>query len=496
MNIELSADAAESIIADWLVVGVSNGSTLPTGKLGEILGPRIAELRAGKDFEGKANELLALYGVAGIAAKRVLLVGLGKPDKCSRMTISRAASAAARFISGKERDTVVFAELGKECNGLTTATRLAALVSGAMLGATGQDLYRSKDKARKPIATIRVACDAAEITAGNEAVAVGKVLGECTNLARELVNQPPAVIYPESFCAKAQAALSGLPVEFEALGPDKLAELKMNCILGVGVGSARTPRLLVLRYDGSKRIDAKTLCLVGKGITFDSGGLSIKTGEGMQDMKCDMAGAAAALAATIAIARLKLPVKLLTIAALAENMPSGTAFRPGDVLTAKNGKTIEILNTDAEGRLVLADALAHAVDLGASHIVDLATLTGACIVALGMHVAGVMSNNKAWSDQVLAAADRVGEKAWLLPMFEEYDDLIKSGIADMKNTAGRWGGAITAAKLLANFVGDVPWAHVDIAGPAFADKDTSYQDGGGTGYFVRTLVELAQNYAS
>ena len=213
-------------------------------------------------------------------------------------------------------------------------------------------------------------------------------------------------------------------------------------------------------------------------------------------MKCDMAGAATVLAATSAIAQLKIPVNLLCVAPLAENMPSGSAIRPGDVLRAKNGKTIEVVNTDAEGRLVLADALCHAIDLGASHVVDLATLTGACMVALGHTVAGLMTNNKAWGSQLLAVAEQTGERIWQLPMFDDYDELIRSDIADMKNSGGRWGGAITAAKLLAHFVGEVPWAHIDIAGPAYAERDAAHQDGGATGYFVRTLVELAEQYQS
>ncbi len=267
----------------------------------------------------------------------------------------------------------------------------------------------------------------------------------------------------------------------------------MACILGVGRGSQHEPRLLVMRYAGAPN-DPRQLALVGKGITFDSGGLSIKTAEGMLTMKCDMAGAAAVVAATIAVARLALPVNILTLAPLAENMPSSTAIRPGDVLRAKNGKTIEVVNTDAEGRLVLADALSHAVDLGATHIVDLATLTGACLVALGTSVAGLMSNHDEFAGQIDAAAKQVGERLWRLPLDDDYEELIRSGIADMKNSGGRYGGSITAAKLLQHFVAEKPWVHLDIAGPAFAEKETSYQDAGGTGFGVRTLVELAKQF--
>ncbi|MFO0964189.1 MAG: M17 family metallopeptidase [Gemmataceae bacterium] len=238
-----------------------------------------------------------------------------------------------------------------------------------------------------------------------------------------------------------------------------------------------------------------TLGWVGKGVTFDSGGLSLKTTEQMVDMKCDMAGAAAVLAAMGAAAELKLPVNLMGVMALVENLPSGKAMKLGDVLRARNGKTIEVLNTDAEGRLILADALSYAVDQKASHLVDLATLTGACMVALGADVAGVMSNDEAWSGAVLEAAKAAGEKAWPLPMWPHYAEMIKSDIADMKNTGGsRYAGAISAAKLLEEFVDGVPWVHLDIAGPAWAERENATRDAGGTGCFVRTLVELGRRY--
>ena len=235
--------------------------------------------------------------------------------------------------------------------------------------------------------------------------------------------------------------------------------------------------------------------LVGKGVTFDSGGLSLKTTDQMVDMKCDMAGAATVLAAMQALAEEKVPVNVLGVMALVENLPSGKAMKLGDVLHARNGKTIEVLNTDAEGRLILADALAYTVDQKVDHLVDLATLTGACIVALGMDVAGVMTNDETWSARVQAAAQAAGEKLWPLPMDAHYAEMIKSDVADMKNTGGsRWAGAISAAKMLEEFVGTTPWAHLDIAGPAWAEKDNVVRGAGGTGFGVRTLVELARHY--
>lgn len=489
MNIEVSTEPPEKIPGDWLIVGVWEGDASPSlpGALQEILGPKIASLCESSDFEAKPFETLPLFDVGGIAAKRVLLLGMGKRDATGPLMIARAAAAAIRAIAKKKNERVVCTLLGEDAANLSLDERVVATITGAIVGASGQDLYRNKKNRKAPALLVL------SFGGGAAAFEKGKIVGEAVAFAAELVNRPPSEMYPESFCERARSLAEPLGIHVEALDAAALKREKMECILGVGQGSSREPRLLILRYDGAPS-DSRKLAFVGKGITFDSGGLSIKTAEGMTTMKCDMAGAATVLAATIAAARLHIPVNLLCVAALAENMPSATAFKPGDVLRAKNGKTIEILNTDAEGRLVLADALAHAVDLGATHIIDLATLTGACVVALGMNVAGVMSNNEDWSQQVMDAAKRTGERAWPLPMFEEYDELIKSGVADMKNIGGRWGGAITAAKLLANFVGSTPWVHVDIAGPAFAEKECAYQDAGGTGYFVRSLVALAEHY--
>jgi len=319
------------------------------------------------------------------------------------------------------------------------------------------------------------------------------VEGRAVALAQELVNLPPCELYPETFAERARQVAAGAKVECTVLDEKQLEAERMAALLAVARGSDRPPRLVVLRYRGGP--GERTLGLVGKGVTFDSGGLSLKTNEQMVDMKCDMAGAAAVLAAVTAVAELRLPVSVLGVLALVENLPSGKAMKLGDVLRARNGKTIEVLNTDAEGRIILADALAYAVDQKASPLVDLATLTGACMVALGEEVAGLMGNDPGWCDQVMAAAWRAGERAWPLPMFPAYGDMIKSTVADIKNSTGkRYAGAITAAKFLENFVGGVPWAHLDIAGPAWAEHESPTRDAGGTGCFVRTLIELAREF--
>jgi leucyl aminopeptidase len=321
------------------------------------------------------------------------------------------------------------------------------------------------------------------------------VLGESVNLARRLVNEPPSTIYPESFAAEAERVGAESGFRVETWDVDRLSAEKCGALLGVGQGSQRPPRLSIMDYRGGQS-DSPILALAGKGVTFDSGGLSLKPSDGMKTMKCDMAGAATVLAAMQAIARLKLPVNVLGLAGLVENMPGANAYKLGDVLTARNGKTIEVLNTDAEGRLVLADVLSVAIDRGADKIIDLATLTGACMVALGTDVAGLMSNDQDWCDTVEQAAVACGELVWQLPMFDLFGEQIRSTIADIKNIGeGRWGGAITAAKLLEEFVADKPWTHIDIAGPSFLESDKPWLDAGGTGVMVRTLVEVARQWA-
>jgi leucyl aminopeptidase len=364
---------------------------------------------------------------------------------------------------------------------------------GLMHGCDGPGLRKNKQDRFPPKEIFLVAPTGVPANEVNQGARRAGIEGQAVSLARELVNTPPCDLYPETFAARAREVAGASGVECTVLDEYQLEKERMGSLLAVARGSERPPRLVVLRYRGKQ--GGKTLGLVGKGVTFDSGGLSLKTNDQMVDMKCDMAGAAAVLGAVQAIALLKLPVNVLGIMALVENLPSGKAMKLGDVLRARNGKTIEVLNTDAEGRLILADALSYAVDLKADHLVDLATLTGACMVALGTEVAGLMGNNESWSVRVREAAEWAGERTWPLPMFPLYGEMIKSDVADIKNTGGvRWAGAISAAKFLEEFVGTVPWAHLDIAGPAWAEKDSDSRASGGTGCFVRALVELAREY--
>jgi leucyl aminopeptidase len=484
------------IEADWLIVPVWEDEPLAGAgaQLDARLDNALGRLREQGDITGRVGELSTLLDSRGAAAKRVLVAGLGRCDKAERTSLIDAAAAAARLITGKPYHRLAFA-LPDSYPNLTAAEIAHAVGIGLMQGCHGPGLHKSKPDRFPPDELWLVAAPSAPAEEIREGTRRADIEGRATLLARDLVNTPPCDLYPETFAQRARSATAGLEIECDVLDEHRLEAERMGALLAVAGGSERPPRLVVLRY--RRGHDGPTLGLVGKGVTFDSGGLSLKTNEQMADMKCDMAGAAAVLGAMVAAAQLQLPVNLLGVLALVENLPSGKAMKLGDVLRTRAGKSIEVLNTDAEGRLILADALAYAVDQRVNHLVDLATLTGACIVALGTEIAGLMSNHEAWSQRVLAAARRAGERVWPLPMFPLFDEMIKSHVADMKNTGGtRYGGAITAAKLLEQFVGTVPWAHLDIAGPAWAEHEKPTRDPGGTGCMVRTLVELARDYGT
>jgi leucyl aminopeptidase len=480
--------------ADWLIVPIYEEAALtaPAQSLDVALKGALSRLRETGDATGKANELTPLLDVAGIAARRVLLVGLGKREEVDRAALISAAATAARSVTGKQIERLAFV-LPDDVPGVSIEFVALAAGLGLCQGSQGPGLRKNKPERFLPREFCLLGPQSPSTKSVERGARRAAIEGQAVALARELVNTPPCELYPETFAERAREVARAAGVECAVLDRQEVEAERMGSLLGVAQGSERPPRFVVLRYQGGGTM---TLGLVGKGVTFDSGGLSLKTSEGMLDMKCDMAGAAAVLCAVQAIAGLEIPINATAYMPLVENMPSGKALKLGDVLRARNGKTIEIHNTDAEGRLILADALAYAVDDKVDHLVDLATLTGSCMVALGMDVAGVMSNDEVWSRRVLAAAQRAGEKAWPLPMFPHYAELIKSNVADIKNTGGtRFGGAITAAKFLEEFVGKVSWAHIDIAGPAWMEHENGAHDAGGTGCFVRTLVELAYDYA-
>lgn len=497
MDISTSNAAWKDVKCNWLVVGVAESPQL-SGSLGEFdagLNGTVARLIEAGDLKGKLAELLPLHDVPGVAADRVLFVGLGKSDDLTRARLQKAIMAAVRKVSSKDETSAAVCLDGSILGTISVAAATETTATAIIVGSQGQDSLKA-EPGHFPLTEAPIVVSETDYAEAAASVERGIILGESINLTRELVNLPPQIIYPESFAKRTQTVASDLGLDVDVLVQSDIEAEKMGALLAVSQGSSsnRGPRVVAVKYTGAGE-DDPTLAIVGKGVTFDSGGLSLKTSDGMITMKSDMAGAATALGAVIAIARLKLPVNVVGYMGLVENMVSGTSYKLGDILTARNGVTIEVQNTDAEGRLVLADVLNYAVDKGADRIIDLATLTGACVVALGEEVTGAFANDQEWCDAITSAAASVGEDIWQMPMFDHYSDLLKSDVADCRNIGGRWGGAITAAKFLEKFVDGTPWVHLDIAGPSFASSNSSHREGGATGCMVRTLVEAAASLA-
>lgn len=494
MDIRRSHALWTQVAADWLVVPVVEPVEI-TGQLGQLdeaLGGVVSRMKEAGDLTGKLASVVPLRGVSGIAASRVLFVGLGKAAELSAGRLDKVLATAARAISDKKETSVAIGVPDADVGSVSILEFVAAAAIAVQVGSLGQDLFRA-ERNRFPFATATIASHSGRPAELDASIARGRIVGQAINLTRDLVNRPAMEITPVGFAKRAEAVAADCGLRCEVFDQPRLEQERMRSLLAVSQGSPQPPRMVIVSHDGGGP-NAPRLALVGKGVTFDSGGLSLKPTDGMLTMKCDMAGAATVLGAMQAIARMKLPVNVVGYMGLVENMTGGAAYKLGDILTARNGVTIEVLNTDAEGRLVLADVLSYAVDSGVDKIVDLATLTGACVVALGEDVAGAFTNDQPWCDSVLAAAKTTGEDVWQLPMWELYDDLIKGDIGDIKNTGGRWGGAITAARFLKRFVGDKPWVHLDIAGPAFASSNKPHREGGATGYGVKSLIELANTF--
>ncbi len=472
---------------DALVLNVFEGEQGSEDLLADLdraLDGRLSRLLASGELPKGKFEAASLYTDGALKAGRLLVVRMGKASDFDPNGARELAAFAVRYLGRRG-----IAHVGLALRGIGPAEAAQAAAEGAVIGEFDPAAYKTSE--REPIATSRVTLlvDRAEdLQASQDALERGRIVGEAVNLTRTLVNEPPNRLTPPALAERAREIAQQHGLEFDVLGPDRMRQEGMGAFLAVGQGSDNPPQLIVLRYRGGR--GERTYALVGKGITFDTGGISLKPAEGMDKMKYDMAGGAAVIGAMTAIARLKPQVDVIGLVAAAENMPSGRAYRPGDVLTASNGKTIEITNTDAEGRLVLADALVYATKLGATHIVDAATLTGGCVVALGTIASGVMGTPQEWVDEVLAAARRAGEKAWQLPTFDEYRELLRSNIADLINSGGREASPIQGAMFLKEFVGSACWAHMDVAGTVWEDKGKPYLPKGPTGVPVRTLVNL------
>ncbi|MFN0167866.1 MAG: leucyl aminopeptidase [Bryobacteraceae bacterium] len=446
----------------------------------------LAELAAAREFTGKSQELALIHHPAGFAARRLLLVGLGKEEKFTQRLLREATGAAIRHLKSKGVKTVaVHAQASEE--------PVAAIAEGAILGHWEPDAYKTDRSDVKEIDQVSLVGDGMEALAG--AIERGRILAESQNVTRALVNEPSNRLTPMLLAERARAVAAETSLECEVIDQDRMRQLGMGAVLGVAQGSAEPPCLIVLRYRPEQAASDAHLGLVGKGVTFDSGGLSIKTADGMEKMKYDMAGGAAVIGAMRAIAQLKPRVAVTALIPAVENMIGSRAQRPGDIVTSLSGKTIEVLNTDAEGRLILADALTYAKRLGCTHLIDVATLTGSVVVALGHLRVGLFSNDEAMQARVLGASEAEGERMWAMPMDDDYKDYLKSAFADLPNIGGRWGGSITAAMFLREFAESTPWVHLDVAGTAWIDDSKPHTAKGPSGVPVRTLVRVATDFA-
>jgi leucyl aminopeptidase len=494
---EVRAEFAKfyDVEADALVVTIYEGEKADDGALKELderTGGIVAEMLGTDEMRGKQNDTVYIYRPGNIRAERLLLVGAGKREEFSLDTIRKVTGSAARFLRGKGARSMAILRRSQ----LEIGNSAQAAVEGVLLGLFEPDMYKTENKEERRIdELILLAANAGSEDALTQGVERGRIIGEAVNFARELSNEPSSTLTPTELAERAKETATRFGLDIDVLDETRMKELGMGALLGVARGSDEPAKMIVLRHTGDET-DRNVIAIVGKGITFDSGGISIKPAEGMEKMKYDMSGAAATLAAMRAIAQLKPRANVIGVMPTSENMPSGRAYKPGDVLRAMSGKTIEVINTDAEGRLILADAISYARKLGATKIIDLATLTGAVSIALGTINVAILGNDQLFVDEVRAAAREVGERFWQLPMDKDYREMIKSDIADIKNSSGRNAGTITAAYFLREFAEDTPWVHLDIAGTAWENDRKPYMSKGPTGVAIRTLINYVCNHVA
>jgi leucyl aminopeptidase len=484
MEIKLEPKKLGEVDSDALVI-VAFESAPPEAPAPD----QIKELYDSGEFSGKALEIAILHRTAGLKAKRLVLAGGGKRDRFDAAELRKLTGATVRSLKSKGIHSITLALDAPWRSG----DFVAAAVEGAVLADLENDRYKTDPKKNeKQIDSFAVLVEEAGV---QSAVDRGRILAEAQNFTRDIANQPANVLTPTVLAQRAKEMAAEFGLECEILDQDRMRQLGMGALLGVAQGSAEPPALIVIRYQPAGAPTSKDhLGLVGKGVTFDTGGISIKPSDGMEKMRYDMAGGAAVLGAMRAIAQIKPSIPVTALVPTIENMPGSKAQRPGDIVTSLSGKTVEVLNTDAEGRLILIDALTYAQRLGCTHLVDAATLTGAIVVALGNVNMGAFTNNEAFLNKFLAAAKAEGEKTWQLPMDEEYKELLKSNFADLQNIGGRAGGSITAAWFIRDFVDETPWIHLDIAGTAWLDDAKPYMAKGATGVGLRTFVRLAETW--
>jgi leucyl aminopeptidase len=491
---EIAADCIAVVVLDHNTDKAKNAkATVKISNSDRTLLDAAAHVLASGDVSTKSMDMVQIHAPKGMLAKRLLLIGGEKVGKLNAVTLRKAAGTAVRAMKSKELTSLAF--VFPENAGTNTAEFAVAITEGAILGDFDPNYYHS-DKSDLSLKSFTLVIDAkTDAAAVKKGMDYGRIVGESQNFTRDLVNEPGNKMTPTIMGERAKKMAAEVGLKCEVWSTEKMKELKMGAFLSVSQGSAEPPALIVLDYTPSGAPLEPCIGLVGKGITFDTGGISIKPSEGMEKMKYDMAGGGAMLGAMRAIALLKPNVRVKAIVCASENMPDGKAQKPGDVQFAMNGKSIEIINTDAEGRLVLADGLCYARQLGCTHLIDAATLTGACVVALGMVHAGVFSNDADMTSRFMAAHKAAGENFWQLPLDEEYFDMIRSNIADIVNSGGRWGGAVTAAKFLQEFVDDKPWIHLDIAGVAWTEESKPWTPKGPSGIAVRSLVKFVEGFA-
>jgi leucyl aminopeptidase len=497
MDVIGNTKSLTDIDAQALAVAVFKGEKADGGVLkilNAAIGGSIAEAINSEEFTGKENETAYFHVNGGkLKFKRVLLVGCGERDSYKPAQVTQMAGSATRFLRSKSVQNIAIAPRSDD-----GAERVAqTVVVGAIMGLFEPDKYRTKDKEKREIKSITVVIEDADKKAVQRGADRGLIIGESINFTRDMANEPGAYMTPTIMADRAKKVAKEFGLSIDVLDQKQMEKLGMGSLLGVSRGSDEPPKLIIMKYEPSRFRGKKDglLALVGKGVTFDSGGISLKPGENMELMKYDMTGAATVIGTMRAIAQLKPSIPVLGVAPCTENLPSGKATKPGDVLRAMTGKTIEVINTDAEGRLILADAIAYAKKLGATKIIDMATLTGAVSIALGDVNTAILGTDQELIDEVIASGVEVGEKFWQLPLDKEYTNQIKSDIADIKNVGGKKAGTITAAAFLKEFSEETPWAHLDIAGTAWGDSATSFRSKGPTGVAVRTLIEFIERSA-
>lgn len=501
MKILLKTEKIENIKSEIIVkVYGENDLQKEISDFDHILKGKLTKIISLKDFSGKEKESFLTYSDGNLKTEKVLLFGLGNLDKFSLDSFRRSAAQLAKVIKRLKAqrfclDINDYLKIADQ-KSIDKYRAFVAIIEGIILSQYKFNLYKKNDKNITDIKDVFIAIHKDEnYSKYVELLKSTIIICDSVKRARDLSNMPACDLNPITFSDEVKKLAKTCGVKITVLKKKDIEAKKMGGLLSVGAGSEIPPRFVILEYN-LDNLEYDTIVLVGKGITFDSGGISLKPSQKMGEMKMDMSGAAAVVSTIEAVSKLRLPLRIIGLIPLAENMPSGSSLKPGDIITISNGLTVEIDNTDAEGRLILADALTYATKYKPKLIIDLATLTGACVVALGHIVAGIMGNEKKYIDELKLSGNITNERVWELPLYDEYDELIKSDVADLKNVGGRWAGAITAGMFLKHFIDNFPWVHIDIAGPAIIENETDYIPKGGSGFGVRLLVDFLNNWVN